>query len=122
MKRIVLGFLVTAGIGLIFSCTSNSEPKKINSRKITQQDDGTISLGLDQADRDILKLIIEKFNGGPVGLSAISAATSEEQSTVEEVYEPFLLKIGMLERTHRGRMATKPAYDHLGYEFTKPIE
>lgn len=83
---------------------------------------GIDELGLDQSDRDILKLIIEKFNGGPVGLSAISAATSEEQSTVEEVYEPFLLKIGMLERTHRGRMATKPAYDHLGYEFTKPIE
>jgi holliday junction DNA helicase RuvB len=74
-------------------------------------------MGLDQGDRDILDLIISKFSGGPVGLSAISAACSEEQSTLEDVYEPYLLKIGFLERTHRGRMATKNAYNHLGYEY-----
>ena len=80
---------------------------------------GIDKIGLDQADRDILELIISKFEGGPVGLSAIAAATSEEQSTIEEVYEPYLLKIGYLERTHRGRIATKTAYEHMGYEFYK---
>ncbi len=83
---------------------------------------GIDNIGLDQADRDILELIISKFSGGPVGLSAISAATSEEQNTIEEVYEPYLLKIGMLERTHRGRIATKVAFEHLGYEFTNIIK
>lgn len=77
---------------------------------------GIDEIGLDQADRDILDLIINKFDGGPVGLSAIAAATSEEQSTIEEVYEPYLLKIGYLERTHRGRIATKSAYEHMGYQ------
>jgi Holliday junction DNA helicase RuvB len=104
-----------------------AEVKGLNLINLKATKEGLASLGidqigLDQADRDILKLIIEKFNGGPVGLSAIAAATSEEQSTVEEVYEPYLLKIGMLERSHRGRLATKSAYEHLGYEFTKTIE
>ncbi len=104
-----------------------AEVKGLNIINLKAAKEGLASLGidqigLDQADRDILKLIIEKFNGGPVGLSAIAAATSEEQSTVEEVYEPYLLKIGMLERSHRGRLATKSAYEHLGYEFTKTID
>ncbi|MFC1655239.1 Holliday junction branch migration DNA helicase RuvB [Patescibacteria group bacterium] len=77
---------------------------------------GIDHLGLDQADRDILEFLITKFDGGPVGLNTISAATSEEQSTLEEVYEPYLLKIGLLERTPRGRTATPAAYDHLGHE------
>ncbi len=76
---------------------------------------GIDHLGLDQADRDILEFLITKFNGGPVGLNTISAATSEEQNTLEEVYEPYLLKIGLLERTPRGRIATPAAYDHLGH-------
>ena len=76
---------------------------------------GIDHLGLDQADREILDLIIAKFNGGPVGLSAIAAATSEEQNTLEDVYEPYLIKTGLLERTHRGRAATQAAYSHLGY-------
>jgi Holliday junction DNA helicase RuvB len=78
---------------------------------------GIDHLGLDQADRNILELIISKFNGGPVGLNTLAAATSEEQNTLEDVYEPYLLKTGLLERTHRGRLATKSAYEHLGYEF-----
>ncbi|MBU1446470.1 Holliday junction branch migration DNA helicase RuvB [Patescibacteria group bacterium] len=77
---------------------------------------GIDHLGLDQADRDILELIIGKFNGGPVGLSAIAAATSEEQNTLEDVYEPYLIKTGLLERTHRGRTATQAAYTHLGHD------
>ncbi len=70
--------------------------------------------GLDQTDRRILETIIEKFNGGPVGLSTIAASTQEEIETIEEVHEPFLLQIGFLQRTPRGRMVTDRAYTHLG--------
>lgn len=70
-------------------------------------------LGLDQIDRRILETIITKFSGGPVGLNTIAAATAEEMETVEEVYEPFLIQIGFLNRTPRGRMATPLAYQHL---------
>jgi Holliday junction DNA helicase RuvB len=78
---------------------------------------GIDQLGLDQADRDILELIITKFNGGPIGLSAMAAAISEEQNTLEDVYEPYLLKTGLIKRTHRGRIATQTAYEHLGFEY-----
>jgi Holliday junction DNA helicase RuvB len=74
---------------------------------------GIDELGLTSADRDILKTIINKFNGGPVGLNTIAAALSEEQATVEEVYEPYLIQLGLLERTPRGRMVTDKAYNHL---------
>jgi Holliday junction DNA helicase RuvB len=70
-------------------------------------------LGLDQQDRRILLTIMEKFNGGPVGLNTISAATSEEMDAIEDVYEPFLLQLGFLNRTNRGRMVTDKAYKHL---------
>ncbi|MEK7512518.1 MAG: Holliday junction branch migration DNA helicase RuvB [Patescibacteria group bacterium] len=70
--------------------------------------------GLDQIDRRILTTIIEKFNGGPVGLNTISAATSEEMDAIEDVYEPFLLQLGFINRTNRGRMVTSEAYRHLG--------
>lgn len=70
-------------------------------------------LGLDNADRRILLTLIEKFQGGPVGLGTLAAATQEEQATIEEVYEPFLLQLGFLERTTRGRVATQRAYEHL---------
>lgn len=72
------------------------------------------TLGLNASDRRILELIIDKFNGGPVGLSTIAAAASEEPSTIEEVHEPYLLQAGLLERTPRGRSVTKRAYEHLG--------
>lgn len=76
------------------------------------------AVGLEPADRHIIKTIIEKFEGGPVGLGTIAAATSEEVKTIEDVYEPYLLQIGFLARTPRGRVATKNAYDHLGIKFT----
>ncbi len=79
---------------------------------------GVDELGLTQADRAVLEIIIEKFNGGPVGVKTISAATSEEEATIEEVIEPYLLQMGLLEKTARGRVVTKKAYDHLGYENT----
>jgi Holliday junction DNA helicase RuvB len=75
---------------------------------------GVDRLGLNHADREILRSIINKFNGGPVGLNTIAAALSEEQATIEEVYEPYLIQLGLLERTPRGRIATDKAYTHLG--------
>ena len=74
--------------------------------------------GLDQMDNKILSTIIEKFNGGPVGLNTVATAVSEEAGTIEEVYEPFLIKEGFLKRTPRGREATELAYRHLGYTYT----
>lgn len=73
-------------------------------------------LGLDEADRRVLKAVINKFGGGPVGLETIAAATGEESGTVEDVYEPYLLQLGLLARTQRGRVATPAAYKHLGLE------
>jgi len=75
---------------------------------------GVDIIGLTSADRDILKTIITKFSGGPVGLNTIAAALSEEQATIEDVYEPYLIQCGLLERTPRGRIATDKAYAHLG--------
>lgn len=72
--------------------------------------------GLDWTDRLVLSTIIEQFNGGPVGLEAVAASTGEDAKTIEEVYEPYLLQIGYLNRTHRGRIATDKAYEHLGYQ------
>jgi len=69
--------------------------------------------GLNSADRKILEVIIDKFGGGPVGLKTIAAATAEEETTIEEVIEPYLIQIGLLERTGRGRVATPAAYSHL---------
>ena len=74
------------------------------------------SLGLDNTDYNLLKAIIEKFNGGPVGIEAIASSIGEEQSTIEDVYEPYLLQIGLLKRTSRGRIATKAAYEHLNIQ------
>lgn len=76
-------------------------------------------LGLDENDRRLLRAIIELFNGGPVGLSTLAAALAEEVDAIEDVYEPFLLQLGFLHRTPRGRTATKRAYDHLGMPFTE---
>ena len=71
------------------------------------------SLGLGSPDRAVLEVIIQKFNGGPVGLNTIAAATGEEQSTIEDVIEPYLIRHGLLERTPRGRVASATAYSHL---------
>jgi Holliday junction DNA helicase RuvB len=74
-------------------------------------------IGLEQADREILKTIIEKFQGGPVGINSIAAASSEEIKTIEDVYEPYLLQLGFLNRTSKGRIATQKAYEHLHIPF-----
>jgi Holliday junction DNA helicase RuvB len=78
------------------------------------------AMGLDDVDRKILTTIIENFGGGPVGISTIAAAIDEDKDTIESIYEPFLMRIGYLERTLRGRKLTDRAYRHLG--FTPPGE
>ena len=75
--------------------------------------------GLDETDYNLLKSIIEKFNGGPVGIEAIASSIGEEVTTIEDVYEPYLLQIGFLKRTNRGRVVTEKAYEHLGIPFFK---
>lgn len=77
------------------------------------------SVGLDPADRRIIEIMISKFGGGPVGLNTLAAATSEDEGTIEEVYEPYLLQMGFIERTTRGRAATPRAYEHLGLKAPK---
>jgi Holliday junction DNA helicase RuvB len=76
-------------------------------------------IGLDEVDHKVLHTIIEKFNGGPVGLDTIAASISEESDTITDVYEPFLMQLGFLERTPRGRLATPLAYQHLGLPYNK---
>lgn len=78
--------------------------------------------GLDDTDRKVLKTIIEKFNGGPVGLETIAASISEEADTIMDVYEPYLLQLGFLDRTPRGRVATRGAYEHLRLKFPERNE
>jgi Holliday junction DNA helicase RuvB len=91
-------------------------------KKITTTSFGMLGIdefGLDEIDRRLLHALIEKFNGGPVGLNTLSAAIAEEMDTLETVYEPFLLQMGFLERTPRGRKATPLAYTHLGFPTPK---
>jgi holliday junction DNA helicase RuvB len=76
--------------------------------------------GLDRLDREILRAICERFGGGPVGLSTLAVAVGEESDTIEDVYEPYLLQRGLIERTPRGRAATRRAYSHLGLESPRP--
>jgi Holliday junction DNA helicase RuvB len=79
-------------------------------------------LGLDEVDRRVLKTVIEKYHGGPVGLATIAASISEEADTIMDVVEPYLLQLGFLDRTPQGRVATKRAYEHLGIEFTEETQ
>ena len=74
------------------------------------------SVGLDETDYNLIKAIIERFNGGPVGIEAIASSIGEEATTIEDVYEPYLLQMGYLKRTTRGRMVTDKGYEHLGIE------
>ena len=79
-------------------------------------------LGLDDFDRKMLRTIINNYNGGPVGLDTLAAAVGEEPITIEDVYEPYLMQIGFLTRTNRGRCVTKLAYDHLGVAFSGDVQ
>ncbi len=141
IKRIVsrsadiLGCKINDDAAEILSLCSRRTPRIANRllkrvRDYTEVHDGTVidikfaadslesigidKLGLDFSDREILRVIIEKFDGGPVGLSTLAAATCEEDETIEDIYEPFLIQLGFLERTARGRIATPRAFKHLG--------
>ena len=89
-----------------------SEPVAHDALKLLEVDEH----GFDNADRRLLKAIIEKFGGGPVGLNSLSAAIAEEKDAIEDIYEPFLIQIGFLDRTPRGRVATPRAYEYFGLE------
>lgn len=78
-------------------------------------------MGLDDMDRQLLLTLIEKFSGRPVGIETLSASLREDKETIEDVYEPYLLRIGMIERTQRGRVATRTAYEHLGFKVPKSL-
>ncbi len=106
------------------SARGSGEPKqkneKILDKKIVKEALNMLAvdeIGLNSSDRKFLEILIEKFNGGPVGLKTMAAALSEEEATIEEVIEPYLIQLGLLERTARGRVATKKSYEHLGFPF-----
>lgn len=77
-------------------------------------------MGLEQTDRNMLLAMIEKFNGGPVGLDTLAASVNEEAETIEDVYEPYLLQLGYIQRTPRGRIVTKQGYAYFGMEKPEP--
>lgn len=103
LKR-VRDFAQVVGNGVITADIADEALKRLHVDK----------MGLDRIDRRVLKCIIENYDGGPVGIETIAAAVSEERDTIEDVYEPYLMQLGFLGRTPRGRVATKLAYDHLG--------
>ena len=107
LKR-VRDFAQVVGNGVITADIADEALKRLHVDK----------MGLDRIDRRVLKCIIEKYDGGPVGIETIAAAVSEERDTIEDVYEPYLMQLGFLGRTPRGRVATKLAYDHLGISQT----
>ena len=107
LKR-VRDFAQVVGDGVITADIADEALKRLHADK----------MGLDRIDRRVLKCIIENYDGGPVGIETIAAAVSEERDTIEDVYEPYLMQLGFLGRTPRGRVATKLAYDHLGISQT----
>ena len=107
LKR-VRDFAQVVGDGVITADIADEALKRLHVDK----------MGLDRIDRRVLKCIIENYDGGPVGIETIAAAVSEERDTIEDVYEPYLMQLGFLGRTPRGRVATKLAYDHLGISQT----
>ncbi len=108
-----------------FAQVNKKDSKKNLDKKIVKEALDMLAvdeIGLNASDRKFLEILIEKFGGGPVGLKTIAAALSEEEATIEEVVEPYLIQLGLLERTARGRVATKKAHEHLGFEFKEKQE
>jgi Holliday junction DNA helicase RuvB len=132
----VLGVEIDEAAARAIACRARSTPRTANfllkrCRDMAQLDETTITpevvrrtmqmqgvdeLGLSEIDRELLRVMIEKFKGGPVGLSTIAAAISEDPSTIEEVYEPYLMQQGLIHKTPRGREVTQAAREHLGLE------
>ena len=102
-----------------FAEVEDREKIDLNLTKTSLKTIGIDMIGLDRTDRMILLTIIEKFNGGPVGLNTIAAATAEETDTIEDLYEPYLMQVGFLDRTNRGRVVTENAYAHLKITYTE---
>lgn len=103
-----------------FAQVNNKDNKNNLNQKIVKDALHMLAIddvGLNASDRKFLEILIEKFGGKAVGLKTIAAAMAEEEATIEEVIEPYLIQLGLLERTPRGRVATKKAYEHLGFEF-----
>ncbi len=136
----ILGVEISPDAGESVACRSRRTPRVANRLLKRVRDycqvkgDGFLSLdlcdqalemlevdklGLDWVDRKILETIIDKFNGGPVGLNAISAATSEDMATIEDVYEPYLMQLGFIDRSPKGRIVTDNGYKHLGKQKSK---
>jgi Holliday junction DNA helicase RuvB len=139
----ILNVDIDDGVAAYLSCCCRSTPRIANRlvrsiRDFAQvKSESAISLkrvketllslgidtnGLDETDRQILSSIVQKFGGGPVGLSTIAASIAEERETVEDVYEPFLLQSGYLQRTAKGRMATPLTYDLFGMEMPQSLQ
>ena len=110
LKR-VRDYVEVRGSGVV---TAQRRPRRSTCSQVDHE-------GLDRLDREILRAICEKFGGGPVGLSTLAVAVGEEPDTIEDVYEPYLLQRGLIERTPRGRAATKRAFAHLGLELNGPL-
>jgi len=102
-----------------FASVENKDTIDLKLTKESLKLIGVDKIGLDKTDLKILVTIIEKFNGGPVGLNAIAAAASEEIETIEDIYEPFLMQLGFLDRTSRGRVVTPNGYSHLKITYTE---
>lgn len=100
-----------------FSQVEGNGTIDINITKKALEALGVDMLGLENIDREILRVIIERFNGGPVGIDTIAASMGEEKVTIEDVYEPYLIQQGLLHRTPKGRVVSKEAYEHLGLEY-----
>jgi Holliday junction DNA helicase RuvB len=111
LLRRLRDFAEVKGDGTIDLKTAHSS---LDSLEVDQQ-------GLDDMDRQFLSTLIEKFSGGPVGVETLSASLNEERDSIEDVIEPYLLQLGMIERTPRGRCATRMAYDHMGIKVPKTL-
>lgn len=132
----ILGIPITADGGLEIARRSRGTPRIANRllrrvrdyAEVKHQGEVTVDIargalkmlevddfGLDEIDRKLLTTIIERFGGGPVGVNALASSIAEDRGTIEDLYEPYLIQIGFLQRTPRGRVASKLAYDHLGY-------
>ena len=104
MLRRVRDFAQVRGEGIIDHATA------VRALELLEVDE----LGFDEVDRKILTVLIEQYRGGPAGINAIASAIGEDRGTLEDLYEPFLIQEGFLQRTQRGRVATSRAYEHLG--------
>ena len=107
MLRRIRDFAQVSGDGIITDSIADDALLRLEVDK----------MGLDRTDRSMLETMIKKFGGGPVGIDTLAAAISEENDTIEDVYEPYLLQLGFINRTPRGRMVTRAGYEHMGIPY-----